>query len=381
VIAVGRAAAVPSLRLAVDLFLADQVSHDDWIQWGRSATTAAFALWDIDSWAELSNRQVALARASGALASLVISLNFHGVMVACCGDLEAAAALVAEQDAVKEVTGIRIAAYGARLLVAHQGRPADLAPQMSAIDKEFIEHGDDGYALKIASLARAVLSNSLGRYAEAFAAAQEVADEISFLETWALYELIEAAVRSGRLEAADDALQRLLAVTVAGSDWSAGVEARGRALLSAGEVAENWYAESIACLARTPLRPELARTHLVYGEWLRREGRRVDARRQLGTAYEMFTAMGAEAFAERARRELLATGEKVRRRDVDTQHVLTPQEEHIARLARDGRSNAEIGAELFISVRTVEWHLRKVFTKLEITSRKGLHDALPSRAR
>jgi len=181
------------------------------------------------------------------------------------------------------------------------------------------------------------------------------------------------------LEAADDALQRLLAVTVAGSDWSAGVEARGRALLSAGEVAENWYAESIACLARTPLRPELARTHLVYGEWLRREGRRVDARRQLGTAYEMFTAMGAEAFAERARRELLATGEKVRRRDVDTQHVLTPQEEHIARLARDGRTNPEIAAELFISARTVEWHLRKVFGKLGVTSRKELHGALSPR--
>ena len=380
-IAVGRAEAVPSLRLAVDLFLADQVSADDWIQWGRSATTAAFALWDIESWAELSNRQVALARASGALASLVISLNFHGVMVTCCGDLEAAAALVAEQDAVKEVTGIRLAAYGARLLAAHQGRPVDGTPQLSAVDKEFIEHGDDGYALKIASLAGAVLNNSLGRYTEAFAAAREVADEISFLETWVLYELIEAGVRTGSREAADDALQRLLTVTVAGSDWSAGVEARSRALLSASEDAEHWYTQSIACLARTPLRPELARTHLVYGEWLRREGRRVDARQQLGAAYQMFAAMGAEGFAERARRELLATGQKVRRREVDTQHELTPQEEHIARLARDGRSNTEIGAELFISVRTVEWHLRKVFTKLGITSRKGLNDALPARSR
>jgi DNA-binding CsgD family transcriptional regulator len=380
-IAVDRAAAAPSLRLAVDLFLADQVSADDWIQWGRSATTAAFALWDIESWAELSNRQVALARASGALASLVISLNFHGVMVTCCGDLEAASALVAEQDAVKEVTGIRIAPYGARLLAAQQGHPVDHPSQMTDIDREFIEHGDDGYALKITSLARAVVYNGLGRYADAFAAAREVAFEVTCLETWALYELIEAGVRSGRVEAAHDALQQLLTVTVSGSDWAAGVEARGRALVSAPEVAERWYAESIARLARTPLRPELARTHLAYGEWLRREGRRVDARGQLGAAYEMFAAMGAEAFAERARRELLATGEKVRKRELHTQHDLTPQEEHIARLARDGRTNAEIGAELFISVRTVEWHLRKVFTKLEITSRKGLNDALPSRGR
>jgi DNA-binding CsgD family transcriptional regulator len=166
-------------------------------------------------------------------------------------------------------------------------------------------------------------------------------------------------------------------VTVAGSDWSAGVEARSRALLSTNDDAEHWYTQSIACLARTPLRPELARTHLVYGEWLRREARRVDARRQLGAAYQMYAAMGAEGFAERARRELLATGQKVRKRHVDTQHELTPQEEHIARLARDGRSNPEIGAELFISVRTVEWHPRKVFTKLGITSRKGLTDAMP----
>ena len=182
-------------------------------------------------------------------------------------------------------------------------------------------------------------------------------------------------------KSAVDALQRLLTVTVAGSDWSAGVEARSRALLSTNDDAEHWYTQSIACLARTPLRPELARTHLVYGEWLRRGARRVDARRQLGAAYQMYAAMGAEGFAERARRELLATGQKVRKRQVDTQHELTPQEEHIARLARDGRSNPEIGAELFISVRTVEWHLRKVFTKLGITSRKGLTDAMPTRSR
>jgi DNA-binding CsgD family transcriptional regulator len=167
--------------------------------------------------------------------------------------------------------------------------------------------------------------------------------------------------------------------TLDGADWATGIKARSRALVTEGEAAERWYAEAVKRLARTPFRTELGRAHLLYGEWLRREGRRVDAREQLTRAYEMFSAIGAEAFAERARRELVATGEKVRKRDLSTANELTPQEEHIARLARDGRSNAEIGAELFLSVRTVEWHLRKVFMKLDVRSRKDLKDALPSR--
>jgi DNA-binding CsgD family transcriptional regulator len=193
--------------------------------------------------------------------------------------------------------------------------------------------------------------------------------------------MIEAAVRSGSRELADEALQRLLTFTVAGSHWAAGIEARARALLSVGEDAEHWYSESIACLARTPLRPELARAHLLYGEWLRRADRRADARHQLRVAYQLFTEMGAAAFAERARRELAAAGVAIRPRYVDTQNALTPQEEHIARLARDGRTNSEIATELFISARTVEWHLRKVFAKLGVTSRKGLTDALRVRRR
>ena len=164
-----------------------------------------------------------------------------------------------------------------------------------------------------------------------------------------------------------------------GSDWASGIESRSRAFVSEGKSAEHSYMEAIERLSRTQLRPDLARAQLLYGEWLRREGRRIDARHQLRAAYEMFAAMGAHAFTERARRELLATGEKVRKRELDTYNELTPQEEHIARLARDGRTNPEIGAELFITSRTVEWHLRKVFTKLGITSRKGLHDALPTR--
>jgi DNA-binding CsgD family transcriptional regulator len=370
-----RAAAAPTLRRAVDLFLSDQVSDDDWLQWGRSATTAAFSLWDVACWAELSARQVARARKSGALTSLVLSLNYHGFMTTCCGDFDAATALVAEHDAVKEVTGIRMASYGGRLLAAYQGRPTNLPAQLSASESELVESGD-GYALQITCLARAILNNSHGRYADAVAAAREIAYEISFLAPFALSELIEAAAKTGDLEPAREALGQLVTLTVPGSDWAAGMEARGRALVGAGEDAERWYRESLTCLARTPLRPELARAHLLYGEWLRRGDRGPDGRHELRSAYKLFTAMGAEAFAERARRELVAAGVGIRPRHVDTGNALTAQEEHIARLARDGRTNSDIAAELFISARTVEWHLHKVFTKLDITSRKRLADAL-----
>jgi DNA-binding CsgD family transcriptional regulator len=352
------------------------VSADDWIQWGRSATSAAFILWDFEGWAELSTRQVARARASGALSSLVLALNLHANIITLTGDLESATSLVAEQSAVKDVTGIRLASYGARLVAAYKGRTMG----MSALDDELVERAD-GMVLEYDSLALAVLNNGLGRYAEALPAAREVTFSISFLAPFALPELIEAAVRTGETEVASDALSRLSEIVVAGSDWAGGIEARCGALLGVGEAAERLHLQSIACLSRTRLRLELARAHLLYGEWLRREGRRVDARHQLRTSYDMLAGMGAEAFAQRARGELLATGEKVRKRAPDTRYELTPQEEHIARLARDGRSNGEIGAELFISTRTVEWHLGKVFAKLGITSRRGLQDALPAAAR
>ena len=194
-----------------------------------------------------------------------------------------------------------------------------------------------------------------------------------------LPELIEAAVRTGRADLAREALGRLSAMTVEGSDWAKGLEARSRALVSEGREAEQCYAEAVERLGRTPLRPDLARARLLYGEWLRRENRRLEARHHLHAAYQLLDAIGAEAFAERARRELLATGEKVRKREVDTHSQLTPQEEHIIRLARDGRTNPEIAAELFISTRTVEWHLRKVFAKLGIASRRDLHSILSPR--
>jgi DNA-binding CsgD family transcriptional regulator len=224
----------------------------------------------------------------------------------------------------------------------------------------------------------ALLYNGLGRYQDALAAA-EIACEYDDLgvQAWALTELIEAAARGGGREIGADALLRLSETTRAsGTDWALGIEARSRALLSEDDAAEPLYLEAVERLARTLVRVELARSHLVYGEWLRRAGRRVDARVQLRTAYDMFTRIGAEGFGERARRELLATGETVRKRNVETLYELTSQETQIARLAGEGRTNPEIGAQLFISPRTVEWHLRKVYPKLGITSRRQLRGAL-----
>jgi DNA-binding CsgD family transcriptional regulator len=238
----------------------------------------------------------------------------------------------------------------------------------------------EGLAIQLANWGRAVLENGLGHYAEALAAAEPATEHgYSPLGTQLILpELIEAAVRTGRADIGLEALRRLSAMTtIQGSDWASGLEARSRALLSAGKEAEDGYAEALERLARTRLQTELARAHLLYGEWLRRELRRSEARHHLRAAYDMFAGSGAEAFAERARRELLATGEKVRKREAQTSTDLTPQEEHIARLARDGRTNLEIAAELFLSARTVEWHLRKVFVKLDITSRRSLRDALP----
>ena len=227
--------------------------------------------------------------------------------------------------------------------------------------------------------ATAVLYNGLARYEEVLVPAQQASQDPNSVlySAWALAELIEAASRTGDSERGAEALHRLTKATrVSGTDWALGVKARSRALLSDGEPAERLYREAIVRLGRTRLRVELARAHLVYGEWLRRERRRSDAREQLRQAYELFRQFGAEAFAERARVELKATGEHARKRTVETRDELTPQEKHIARLARDGRTNPEIGAELYISPRTVEWHLGQVYAKLGITSRKELRGAL-----
>jgi DNA-binding CsgD family transcriptional regulator len=377
----GHAAAEPTLRRAVSAFLGDQVSGQEWLQWGILAQMATMALWDFGGWVAVSTRHVELARASGALAPLSIALNGRGQVATHCGDFETATSLAAEKDVVNEVTGIRLASICDLLLAGYRGQPADAIPLFSATTEDSIARGEGG-AVQLAGWGAAVLHNGLGHYAEALAAAEPVTGETyqPLATQLILPELIEAAVRTGRADIAREGLDRLSAMTaVEGSDWAKGLEARSRALLSEGQEAEHRYAEAVERLGRIQLRPELARAHLLYGEWLRREFRRGDARHQLRAAYDLFAVIGAEAFAERARRELLATGETVRKRQVDTVTELTPQEEHIARLARDGRTNPEIAAELFISARTVEWHLRKVFAKLGITSRRSLQDALPTR--
>ena len=239
--------------------------------------------------------------------------------------------------------------------------------------------GGQGIAVAYAHWVAAILANGLGRYEEALAAAGHASDDTFtlYISMWALPELVEAAARTGNTKVATDALDRLAETTQAGgTDFGLGLEARCRALLSGGAAADELYREAIDRLGRTRLCPELARAHLLYGEWLRREGRRVDAREQLRTARDMFAATSMEAFAERARRELIATGQKLRKRSVGTCDQLTPQEEQIALLARDGRTSPEIGAQLFLSERTVEWHLGKIFPKLGIGSRRELHAVL-----
>jgi DNA-binding CsgD family transcriptional regulator len=266
-------------------------------------------------------------------------------------------------------------------LAAFRGREHEARALIAATLSEAVPRGQ-GAAVTVTHWFHALLCNGLGQYEEALTAAQVAAEhqEEFAAPRWALVELVEAAARRGESEAASDALERLSAATRAsGTDWALGVEARSRALLTDGDAAERLYQEAIERLTRTRVHVELARAHLVYGEWLRRKQRRADARVQLRAAHGMFTEMGVEGFAERARRELQATGEKARKRTEDTRSVLTPQEAQIAQLARDGLSNPEIGARLFISPRTAQYHLHKVFAKLDITSRNQLSRVPASR--
>jgi DNA-binding NarL/FixJ family response regulator len=375
----GRAAAAPALRRAVRAFRGERISVEKGLQWGVLASSAAVELWDFESWDAVITRQVELARDAGALAPLSIALNGEGIVVAWRGDFAGAERVIVEAQAITEATGTRIAPYGGLLLAALQGRQDEAGALIDATIKDATA-GGEGLAVQYAQWTTAILSNGLGRYEDALTAARQ-ASEVTpalFIAVWALPELIEAAIRSGNADLASAALERLVESTDASAtDWGLGIAARSRALLSEGQAAEDSYAEAIDRLSRTRLRPELARAHLLSGEWLRRQGRRRDARMQLRIALEMLETIGMEAFAERARHELQATGDKVRKRTVETRDELTPQERQIAHLARDGLSNSEIATRLFLSPRTVEWHLKKVYTKLAISSRMGLHDALP----
>ena len=374
----GYAAGTPALRRALLAFRGQDISAEEGLSWLWLAGLAAMAVWDDETWHILASRHVKLARDAGALSELPLAVRSRILLHTHAGELQQGAALIAEAQAVADATGSQLAPYGVTGIAAWRGHEAE-ATELIQANMDGVTSRGEGRGVT-SGYSAALLYNGLGHYDKALAAAELVCeyDDIGVLG-WSLTELVEAAVRSGQPARASDALQRLSETTRAsGTDWALGTEARSRALLSEGETAENCYREAIERLGRTRMRPAVARAHLLYGEWLRRENRRRDARAELRTAHGLFTTMGIEAFAERARRELLATGDTVRKRTVETVSELTAQEAHIARLAVDGRTNVEIGAQLFLSTRTVEWHLSKVYTKLGVGSRRELRRALAS---
>jgi ATP/maltotriose-dependent transcriptional regulator MalT len=356
----------------------DRSSPRERLRWLWQGCVVALELWDDESAYLLSRHNGQIARKTGTLSELALALSARTPVLVFCGDLPAAALTVVETRSVQEATGISSAPYGALILDAWQGRVQEANELIEITTRDAGARGE-GIGLAICDYTRAVLCNGLGQYEEAVAAARSASEYQEVVaENWGLSELIEPAVRTGRTDLATDALHRLANKTQAtGTHWALGIEARSRALLSAGATSEGAFRDAIEHLSRTRVRAELARTHLLYGEWLRRTNRRVDARTELNLAYEMFYAMGMKSFAERTRRELLATGATVHKRNVEMRIDLTAQEAQVALLARDGLSNPEIGAQLFISARTVEWHLAKVFSKLGISSRRQLRTALP----
>jgi DNA-binding CsgD family transcriptional regulator len=375
----GYSAGAPILKEALGAFRDNAVLPAEDARWLWFACWAAADLWDDKSWDLLSARQLDLVRSAGALSAIPFALTARSAVHLVSGDVHTAASQIDEIRAVSDATGIVAPPYGPLWLAALRGRDAEVSQLVETMVSEAVARGE-GYALADAELVTALLDNALGRYEAAvsvFGPDGERSYDVNSPPR-AVAEVIEAAARCGRYELATSLLDRLADMARAsGTDWVLGIESRSRALLSEGHSAEALYREAIERLAHTLLRLELARAHLLYGEWLRRERRRTDARGQLRTALEMFTSMGIEAFAARAQRELMATGERVRERSVETRDVLTAQEAQIARLAREGLSNAEIGARLFISQHTVAYHLRKVFSKLGISSRNQLGRVLP----
>jgi DNA-binding CsgD family transcriptional regulator len=382
----GYAAAAPELTRALELLLAlnpadEEVGRWLWLTGGRASAIVALELWDAESWHVLATRQAKFARDTGALVHLQLALNLLAASQILAGELTAASLMIEEDRVIGELTNTPPLSNSAGEigLAAWRGHEADAAQLIEKTLQE-ASAGGHGRSVNYAHTATAVLYNGLGRHDAARDAAWQVfeRDQAGY-GPLVIPDLAEAASRTGDVALVRAALEWLSVRThVRPTDWALGIEARLRALLGEGDAAANLYRESIARLGRTRVRVELARAHLLYGEWLRRENRRVEAREQLRTAHEMLTAMGIEAFAERARRELLATGESARKRSVETRDELTPQEALIARLARAGLSNPEIGTRLFISPRTVKYHLRKVFIKLGISSRNELDRVLPS---
>jgi DNA-binding CsgD family transcriptional regulator len=373
----GQAHAAPLLSRAARVFAGEEVTLEERQRWGPAAVVAAVMVWDEECWRAIQARELQSCREAGMLAQLLIWVGASVMQATWRGEFAAAASLVAEAEAIAAATGGTPPIAGV-MLAGFRGEEAKAVPLIEGLITASRAAGQ-GVGVQFAQWASAVLHNGLGRYdkARADAHAAEQAPEMQ-ASMWALPELIEAASRTGEASLAAGALARLAEVTsIAQTDWGQGIHARSRALVSDGDDAEPLYREAVERLGRTGFRSELARAHLLYGEWLRREGRRADARAQLRTAHDMLDAIGMRAFADRARRELLATGETVRKRAADTSDELTPQEAQIAGLARAGLSNPEIAAQLFLSPRTVEYHLAKVFTKLNVSSRRQLRDALP----
>ncbi len=373
----GYAASVAPLSRALRAFGEPDGGGED-RRWLWLACRFAQDLWDDELWHALATGGVRLARDTGALHLLPNALNYLAALNVHSGAFTTAAAQVEEVRAITHATGLPGLRYAAGTLAAARGDQAWLQALADDALPGAVAHGD-GSAVALSSWFNALMHNGHGRYDEALTAARRACEHTDVVAYgWALVELIEAGVRGGHADEAAAALERLSERTRAtGTEWALGIEARCGALLSGDE---SLYRESIERLARSRAAVELARSRLLYGEWLRRENRRTDAREHLRAAHESLSEMGADAFAERARRELLATGETARRITPDTRDVLTPQEIQVARLARDGRTNPEIGAQLFISPRTVEYHLRKVFRKLDVSTRKELRGALPDRS-
>jgi DNA-binding CsgD family transcriptional regulator len=370
----GYGAAAPLMRSALELFCRNTDNGDAGnMRWFWLAWTLAGELWDDVLAEEVATRAVRLARDAGALGHLPIGLACRAGVHVTAGELTAASALIDESNSISAATGYAPLAYASGRLLAWRGHEASARDHFGSAVANATMRGE-GRAIGQSGYMSAVLYNGLGRYLEALVGARTACEHDEFgVRGFALVELIEAAVRGAAPATAAEALADLEQRTLpAGTDWALGILARSRALLASGEAADALYLEAIERLGRTRIVVHLARAHLVYGEWLRRENRRLDARDQLRVAHDMFQGMGAEAFAERARRELVATGATARERTVTNQADLTPQEAQIARLAANGRTNPEIGSELFISPKTVEYHLRKVFTKLGLTTRREL---------
>jgi DNA-binding CsgD family transcriptional regulator len=370
----GHAAGTPVLRKALIAFRSDEISTEEGLRWLWLAGRAAAYIWDYDSWDALTARQIRLSREFGALTVLPLTLSTRAGVELFGGNLASAGAFVQTADVVAAATDSRAVPYAALALAAFRGREPDGTRLIATSTEDFVARGE-GMGVTLAQWASAMLHNGLARYDEALAAAEQAASDPRELwfATWAMVELVEAAARSGQGARATGALEALTKSTRAsGTPWALGVQARSRALLSDDDAVEPLYREAIDHLEPTRLRVDVARTRLLYGEWLRRQRRRVDARNQLRTAHEQFMDFGMEAFAERARIELEATGERARLRTVDTLDQLTPQEAQIARLAAQGNTNREIAARLFISASTVEYHLRKAFRKLDVKSRTQL---------